>query len=67
MAKVPVVDDEEPFRRLLRLNLADTYEIFDTLDPEQALELAMQNQPDAILLDLRMRALALSSAALSRR
>jgi DNA-binding response OmpR family regulator len=41
-------------RRLLRLNLSDKYEIFDTGDPEQALALAMQNKPDAILLDLRM-------------
>lgn len=54
MAKLLIIDDEEPLRRLLRLNLADTYEIFDTGDPEQALALAMQNKPDAILLDLRM-------------
>jgi DNA-binding response OmpR family regulator len=54
MKKLLVVDDEEPIRRLLRLNLSDEYEVFDTGDPEQALALAMQNKPDAILLDLRM-------------
>ena len=54
MAKLLIIDDEEPLRRLLRLNLGDSYEIFDTGDPEQALALAMQNKPDAILLDLRM-------------
>ena len=54
MAKLLVIDDEEPLRRLLRLNLADPYELFDTGDPEQALALAIQNKPDAILLDLRM-------------
>jgi len=41
-------------RRLLRLNLSDLYEIFDTGDPEQALALTMEHKPDAILLDLRM-------------
>ncbi len=41
-------------RRLLRINLADSYEIVDTGTPEQALALAMQDKPDAILLDLRM-------------
>lgn len=54
MQKILVVDDEEAVRRLMRLNLSDTYEIIDTGDPEQALSLAMQNKPGAILLDLRM-------------
>ena len=54
MQKLLVVDDEEPVRRLIRLNLGDTYEVIDTGDPEQALALAMQNKPAAILLDLRM-------------
>jgi DNA-binding response OmpR family regulator len=54
MQKLLVIDDEEAMRRLLRLNLSDTYEIIDTGDPEQGLALAMQNKPSAILLDLRM-------------
>jgi DNA-binding response OmpR family regulator len=54
MEKLLVIDDEEPMRRLLRLNLSDSYEVIDTGDPEQALALAMQNKPAAILLDLRM-------------
>jgi DNA-binding response OmpR family regulator len=54
MDKILIVDDEEAMRRLLRINLADSYEIVDTGDPEQALALAMQNKPSAILLDLRM-------------
>jgi PleD family two-component response regulator len=44
MQKLLVVDDEEPVRRLIRLNLGDTYEVIDTGDPEQALALAMQKQ-----------------------
>jgi DNA-binding response OmpR family regulator len=54
MDKLLIVDDEEAMRRLLRINLADRYEIVETGSPEQALALAMQDKPDAILLDLRM-------------
>ena|SRR5579863_2681596 len=54
MNKLLIVDDEEAMRRLLRINLADQYEIIDTGSPEQALALAMQDRPKAILLDLRM-------------
>jgi DNA-binding response OmpR family regulator len=54
MDKLLIVDDEEAMRRLLRINLEDRYEIIDTGNPEQALALAMQNKPVAILLDLRM-------------
>jgi DNA-binding response OmpR family regulator len=54
MQKILVVDDEEAVRKLMRLNLSDAYEVIDTGDPEQALALAMQNKPAAILLDLRM-------------
>jgi DNA-binding response OmpR family regulator len=54
MDKLLIVDDEEAMRRLLRINLEDRYEIIDTGDPEQALAMAMQGKPNAILLDLRM-------------
>jgi DNA-binding response OmpR family regulator len=54
MQKLLVIDDEEPLRRLVRLNLSDTYDVIDTGDPELGLALAMQNKPSAILLDLRM-------------
>jgi DNA-binding response OmpR family regulator len=54
MDKLLIVDDEEAMRRLLRINLADCYEIIDTGNPEQALAMALQDKPNAILLDLRM-------------
>lgn len=54
MDKLLIVDDEEAVRRLLRINLADRYEIVDTANSEQALAMAMQDKPNAILLDLRM-------------
>jgi DNA-binding response OmpR family regulator len=52
--KLLIVDDEEAMRRLLRINLADRYEIVDTGNSEEALAMAMQGKPNAILLDLRM-------------
>ncbi len=54
MDKLLIVDDEEAIRRLLRINLADRYEILDTGVSGEALAMAMQGKPNAILLDLRM-------------
>jgi CheY-like chemotaxis protein len=54
MKKLLIVDDDAALRRLMRLELADTFEIFDSGEPEQGLALALESKPDAILLDLRM-------------
>jgi CheY-like chemotaxis protein len=54
MKKLLVVDDDSAMRGLLRLRLSEHYEVFDTGDPEQALALALEHKPDAILLDLMM-------------
>jgi len=54
MNKLLVVDDDDAMRRVIRLNLADSYEIIDTGEPEHALALALEHKPAAILLDLRM-------------
>jgi len=54
MGKLLVVDDDEALRRLMRLELGDTYEIIDSGEPDQGLALALESRPDAILLDLRM-------------
>lgn len=54
MDKLLIVDDDESIRRLIRLELSDTFEIIDTGVPEQGLALALEHKPDAILLDLRM-------------
>ncbi len=54
MRRLLFVDDDEAIRKLFRLNLADDYEIIDTADPEEALALAMEHKPDAILLDMHM-------------
>lgn len=52
--KLLLVDDDDALRRLMRLELSDTYEIIDSGEPEQGLALALEHKPDAILLDLRM-------------
>lgn len=54
MKKVLVVDDDRAMRGLLRNRLSDTYEVYDTGEPEQAVALALEHRPDAILLDLMM-------------
>ncbi|SRR5579872_232105 len=54
MKRVLMVDDDESMRKLVRMRLADTYEVVDTGDPAQAMALALENQPDAILLDVMM-------------
>src|SRR5207245_2460045 len=45
MDKLLIVDDEEAMRRLLRINLADRYEIIDTGSPEEALAMTMKGKP----------------------
>jgi DNA-binding response OmpR family regulator len=54
MPKILVVDDDDALRNLMRMRLAGTYEVIDTGDPVQALGLALEHRPDAILLDLMM-------------
>src|ERR1700677_2216505 len=54
MPKILIVDDDEAVRGLLRMRLSGTYQIVETGDPEQALGLALEHKPDAILLDLMM-------------
>jgi len=54
MKKLLIVDDDNAMRGVMRARLSDTYEIFDTESPEQALALALEHRPDAVLLDLMM-------------
>jgi len=48
------VDDDDALRRLMQLELSETYEVIGTGEPEHGLALALEHMPDAILLDLRM-------------
>ena len=54
MKRLLMIDDDDAIRKLVRMRLSDTYEVIDTGDPEQALALALANEPDAILLDVKM-------------
>jgi DNA-binding response OmpR family regulator len=54
MRKLLIVDDDESLRRLMRIELTDTFEIIDSGEPDQGLALAMEYRPDVILVDLRM-------------
>ncbi len=54
-ARILVVDDEERNRRLLAAMLeAEGYSVAEAADGAQALELARQNPPDLVLLDIMM-------------
>ena len=54
MHKILIVDDDEATLKLMRIRLSEAYEAICTRDPEQALGLALEHKPDAILLDLMM-------------
>jgi CheY-like chemotaxis protein len=54
MRHLLLIDDDESMRKLLRVQLESSYQITDTPDPEQGIVLALQQKPDAILLDLMM-------------
>jgi len=52
MPRILVIDDEEPFRLLVRKHLETSYDIVETGDASQALALALESKPDCILMDL---------------
>lgn len=54
MKRILIVDDDDAMRGLLRVHLEDSFEVIDTGVPEEALALALEHKPDAILLDLMM-------------
>jgi DNA-binding response OmpR family regulator len=54
MQKILIVDDDDAMRGLVKMRLADSYETIDTGNPVQALGLALEHKPAAILLDLMM-------------
>jgi putative two-component system response regulator len=54
MPRILIIDDDESMRTLLRDRLGASYQIIETGDPEQAIALALQHKPDAVLLDLMM-------------
>src|SRR5580704_13427189 len=49
-----IIDDDESLRKVMAFRLKNSYKIIDSGSPEEALALALQHKPDAILLDLMM-------------
>ncbi len=54
MQKILVVDDNEAMLGLFRTRLAESYEIIETTEPKEAVALALEHKPDAIVMDLMM-------------
>lgn len=55
MRKLLIADDNEGIRSLVRMTLeSDTYDILEAADGNEALGLALEFQPDLILLDVMM-------------
>ncbi len=52
MQRVLVVDDDEGTRNQLCLRLGGAYEVVGTGNPEQALGMALELKPDAVVLDV---------------
>ncbi len=54
--KVLLIDDEEDFCHFVKLNLEDTgkFEVWMATNGSEGLELAKENKPDIIMLDLLM-------------
>jgi DNA-binding response OmpR family regulator len=54
MPSILIIDDDPSLRKMLRFRLKDSFEVFDSASPRDGLMLALQHQPDAILVDLMM-------------
>jgi CheY-like chemotaxis protein len=58
MQRILVIDDDDAMRGLIKDHLANNYEVVDTGSPENAVAMALEYRPDAILLDLSMPGLS---------
>jgi DNA-binding response OmpR family regulator len=58
MPRILIVDDDDAYRSVIKEHLSSIYEIIDTAFPENALVMAVEQEPDVILLDLSMRGLS---------
>ena len=54
MNKILLVDDHSDIRRLIKLSLGKTFEIFEAEDGATALEIATLHKPDVVVLDVMM-------------
>jgi CheY-like chemotaxis protein len=54
MPTLLIIDDDESVRKVMTFRLKNSYNVIDSGSPEEALALALQYKPAAILLDLMM-------------
>ncbi len=54
MSKILLVDDHADIRRLMRVTLGKTFDICEAEDGVTALQLAREERPDLIVLDVMM-------------
>jgi PleD family two-component response regulator len=52
---VLIIDDDEAVLTLLKIKLAEVYEVLVTSQPDMALNLAVSTKPDLILCDIDMQ------------
>jgi response regulator RpfG family c-di-GMP phosphodiesterase len=55
MSRVLIVDDDDAYRSVMREHLSRDYQIIETAFPEKALVMAMEQEPDVILLVIDAR------------
>lgn len=58
MPRILIVDDDDAYRSVIKEHLSRQYEIIDTPFPEDALVMAVEQEPDAVLMDLSMPGLS---------
>ena len=54
MKKILIVDDQQDIRRLIHLTLGKRYEIHEASNAAEALAIAAEQKPDAMILDIMM-------------
>lgn len=54
MNKILLVDDHSDIRRLIRITLGKSFEVIEAEDGVTGLELARQEKPDLVVLDIMM-------------
>ena len=59
MRKLLIADDEDGIRSLVRMTLeSNAYEILEASDGDEALMMALEHQPELVLLDASMPGLS---------